>query len=136
MADDREVTNDQRSQAGILARLLGEIISGMNTRGHKLPPVTLLNAFLLVCLEEGLSVQEYAARGKIPYVTMSRHLLDLGDRNRKGEKGMGLITARANPLNRRQHEYRLTERGRLLAEKINTVARRSLVNPQNEEGKI
>ncbi len=134
MVDDREVTNEQRRQAGILARLFVEIISGMKTRGHKSPPVTLLNAFLLVCLEEGLSVEEYAARGKIPYVTMSRHLLDLGDRNRKGEKGMGLVTARANPLNRRQREYVLTERGRLLAEKMHTVVR-SLVNPQIEEEK-
>lgn len=119
MVDDREVTDDQRMQAGVLARLLGAIISGMKTRGHKSPPVSLLSAFLLVCLEEGLSVEEYAARGKIPYVTMSRHLLDLGDRNRKGERGMGLITARTNPLNRRQREYMLTKRGRLLLEKMN-----------------
>ncbi len=105
-------------QAGKLARLLGAIISGMKTRGHKSPPVSLIEAFLLVCLEEGLSVEEYAARGKIPYVTMSRHLLDLGDRSRKGEPGMGLITAGANPLNRRQREYMLTERGRLLLEKM------------------
>ena len=89
MVDDREVTDDQRMQAGILARLLGALISGMKTRGHKSPPVSLIEAFLLVCLEEGLSVEDYAARGKIPYVTMSRHLLDLGDRNRKRGAGDG-----------------------------------------------
>ncbi len=126
-------------QAGMLARLLGAIISGMKARGHKSPPISLIDAFLLVCLEEGLSVEEYAARGKIPYVTMSRHLLDLGDQNRKGEPGMGLITARANPLNRRQREYMLTERGRLLLEKMNTFHRlnksasSATANPQIEE---
>jgi DNA-binding MarR family transcriptional regulator len=131
MVDGREVTDDQRMQAGILARLLGEIISGMKPRGHKSPPVGLIEAFLLVCLDEGLSVEEYAARGKIPYVTMSRHLLDLGDRNRNGEPGMKLITARANPLNRRQREYMLTEQGRLLLEKMLLVLHR-LSNPQRK----
>jgi DNA-binding MarR family transcriptional regulator len=55
---------------------------------------------------------------------MSRHLLDIGDRNRKMNAGIGLVTARANPLNRRRREYFLTEKGRLLADKVRLAQRR------------
>jgi hypothetical protein len=38
-------------------------------------------AFLLVALQEGLSVSEYAERAGISMSTMSRNLLDIGDRS-------------------------------------------------------
>jgi DNA-binding MarR family transcriptional regulator len=112
------ISDLERTQAGMLAKLYGAFIDGFKTWGHESPPVTMLEAFLLVALEEGLCVEEYAARAKMPVVTMSRHLLDLGDRNRKMRRGMGLVTARPNPLNRRRREYMLTDRGRLLVEKL------------------
>jgi DNA-binding MarR family transcriptional regulator len=122
MADG--ITDDARKRLGLMADLYGAIIKGMNKRGLKSPPVTLIEAFLAVCIEEGLSVQEYAKRAKIPVTTMSRHLLDLGDRNRKMKPGLGLVTSRTNPLNRRQREYMLTERGRSLLGKMTLVMQR------------
>jgi DNA-binding MarR family transcriptional regulator len=90
----------------------------MQARGHKSPPAGYLEAFYLVVIEEGLSVEEYDARAGRSISTMSRHLLDIGDRNRKMKPGLGLVTARANPLNRRRREYFLTPRGLALLEQL------------------
>ena len=56
-------------------------------------------------------MEEYAKRVELPQSTMSRHLLDLG------EPGLRLVTSRL-VLDARRHVYVLTERGRLLFNKI------------------
>lgn len=117
MPDD-PVTDDERKQVGVMAGVLGALINGMREAkgGPTSPPVTLLAAFLHVCLEEGLSVSEYAARAKMSVSTMNRHLLDLGDRNRKMEPGFGHITSsvdgggRADVIARSRVHGRLIER--------------------------
>jgi DNA-binding MarR family transcriptional regulator len=100
--------------------LIAAFVAGMRMHkgGPKSPPVSLLTAFLQICIEEGLSVDEYAKRAELPQSTMSRHLLDLGDRNRKMEPGLGLITSRFNRFDHRKREYMLTERGRALRDKL------------------
>lgn len=80
-------------------------------------PLQYVIAFLLVAEEEGLGVGEYAQRAGVANSVMSRHLLDIGDRNRHMEEGFGLVTYRANPQNLRQHEYMLTDKGRALLHK-------------------
>ncbi len=80
-------------------------------------PLQYVYAFLLVAEEEGLGVGEYAQRAGVSVSVMSRHLLDIGDRNRHMEEGFGLVTYRANPVNLRQHEYMLTDKGRALLHK-------------------
>ena len=81
-------------------------------------PLQYVTAFLLVCHEEGLGVGDYAERAGVSVSVMSRHLLDIGDRNRHMEEGFGLVTYRANPMELRKHEYMLTDKGRALAHKI------------------
>jgi DNA-binding MarR family transcriptional regulator len=75
-------------------------------------------SFLLVAMEEGLSVGEYAERAKVSASVMSRHLLDIGQRNRHMEAGFGLVDYRPNPIELRKHEYFLTPKGRALAHQI------------------
>jgi DNA-binding MarR family transcriptional regulator len=81
-------------------------------------PLQYVTAFLLVCHEEGMGVGDYAERAGVSVSVMSRHLLDIGDRNRHMEEGFGLVTYRANPMELRKHEYMLTDKGRALAHKI------------------
>lgn len=81
-------------------------------------PLQYVTAFLLVCHEEGLGVGDYAERAGVSVSVMSRHLLDIGDRNRHMEEGFGLVTYRANPMELRKHEYMLTDKGRAWAHKI------------------
>jgi hypothetical protein len=54
-------------------------------------PLQYVKAFLAVALEEGLGVGEYAQRAHVANSVMSRHLLDIGDRNRHMEEGFGLV---------------------------------------------
>lgn len=81
-------------------------------------PMQYIRTFLLVALEEGLGVSEYARRAGVSQSVMSRHLLDIGDRNRHMEEGFGLITFRPNPTDFRKHEIFLTDKGRAIAHQL------------------
>jgi DNA-binding MarR family transcriptional regulator len=81
-------------------------------------PLQYVKAFLAVALEEGLGVGEYAQRAGVAMSVMSRHLLDIGERNRHMEDGFGLVTYRPNPMNLRAHEYTMTDKGRALLHRI------------------
>jgi DNA-binding MarR family transcriptional regulator len=96
--------------------LLGALEPFHSIRGTM--PLQYVRAFLLVAAEEGLGVGDYAQRAGVSVSVMSRHLLDIGDRNRNREDGFGLVTYRSNPMELRKHEYMLTDRGRALAYQI------------------
>jgi DNA-binding MarR family transcriptional regulator len=81
-------------------------------------PLQYVFAFLLVAEEEGLGVVDYAKRAGVSISVMSRHLLDIGERNRHMEKGFGLVAFRSNPMELRRHEYFLTDKGRALLRKV------------------
>lgn len=81
-------------------------------------PLQYVTAFLLVAEEEGLGVVDYAQRAGVSISVMSRHLLDIGERNRNMDEGFGLVTYRSNPLELRKHEYMLTDKGRALLHQI------------------
>jgi DNA-binding MarR family transcriptional regulator len=81
-------------------------------------PLQYMNAFLLVATDEGKSVNEYAKRSGVSMSVMSRHLLDIGDRNRHMEPGMGLVTSKPCPMELRKHEITLTPKGRTLLARI------------------
>jgi DNA-binding MarR family transcriptional regulator len=85
---------------------------------RKTMPLQYVTAFLQVAREEGLGVSEYAERAGVSVSVMSRHLLDIGKRNRSMEEGFGLVTYRENPLELRKHEYTLTPTGRFLMKKL------------------
>ena len=81
-------------------------------------PLQYVTAFLLVAEEEGLGVGEYAKRANVSISVMSRHLQDIGDRDRNKEPGFGLVTSRANPMNLREKEVFLTDKGRAVRHKL------------------
>jgi DNA-binding MarR family transcriptional regulator len=81
-------------------------------------PLQYVATFLLVAMDEGKSVIEYATKMGVSPSVMSRHLLDIGERNRRMQEGFGLVTYRANPMNLREHEYYLTPKGHAMAQSI------------------
>ena len=81
-------------------------------------PLQQAYAFLLVAMEEGEGVTEYARRAGVSQSVMTRHLLDLGDFNRRHEPGLGLIVQLPDPLNRRKHQTFLTPKGAALAAQV------------------
>lgn len=88
-------------------------------------PLQYVMAFLLVAEEEGLGVGDYAKRAGVSVSVMSRHLLDIGERNRDMEPGFGLVMYRNNPMELRKHEYFLTDKGRAVLHKIQRAWRTS-----------
>lgn len=81
-------------------------------------PAQYIVAFLMVATKEGRGVVDYAKQAGVSVSVMSRHLLDIGERNRHMEKGYGLVTYQPNPLELRKHEYFLTDKGRALYHQV------------------
>jgi DNA-binding MarR family transcriptional regulator len=102
--------------------LLGALEPFRGLRGTM--PLQYVVAFLLVAEEEGLGVGDYARRAGVSMTVMSRHLLDIGERNRHMEKGFGLVTYRANPMELRKHEYVLTDKGRAIVHQLSRQLRK------------
>ena len=85
-----------------------------------------VRAFLLAARYPGEGSTELAKRMAVPQNTMSRYMLDLGDRKRNGEPGLGLVTTELDPAadDLRTHPVRLTPKGRALAERLYTHIRK------------
>ena len=77
-------------------------------------PLSYLTAYLLVAMEEGKSVGEYADKINIAHPVMTRNLLDIGDRNRQREAGYGLITQERDLFDLRKHNAKVTPKGKAL----------------------
>jgi DNA-binding MarR family transcriptional regulator len=77
-------------------------------------PHQVVLTFLLVACKQGLSVTDYAQRAGVSKSVMSRHLLDLGERNRHMEPGLGLVVSKPSPLELRRHEVYLTPKGKAM----------------------
>jgi DNA-binding MarR family transcriptional regulator len=84
-------------------------------------PLSYITAMLLVGMEEGKGVTEYAAKVNISPTVMTRNLLDIGDRNRQREAGLGLITAERDLFDLRKHNAKVTPKGKALAHHVAMV---------------
>lgn len=81
-------------------------------------PLQYVITFLDVALDEGKGVTEYAKNAGVPTTVMTRHLLDIGDRNRQREEGFGLITQDRDHHDLRVRHARVTPVGKALVRKI------------------
>lgn len=102
------VTDEQRrgNKAAMLFQAFRQVDQTM--------PMQLAYTFLLVALHDGISVTEVADLAGFRLATASRHLLDLGERNRKKEPGLGLVKSEVDPDELRRKIYTLTPKGRNL----------------------
>ena len=98
-------------------------------------PARCIQAYLLVAQKEGLTVGEYAKRAGLSSTSMSRNLLDMGERDRNYEEGAGLVEGKENVLNRREKLYSLTPKGRALLASI-TKAKPHEENPPASRDRI
>ena len=82
-------------------------------------PAQVMNVFFAVALNEGKSMRELMAiAGVDSQSTMSRHLLDLGERNRRKEPGYQLVKAELDPMELRKKQYTLTKKGRWMIDRV------------------
>jgi DNA-binding MarR family transcriptional regulator len=85
-------------------------------------------AFLYVCENEGLSVQELAYVAGLTQSTASRSLRSLG---RPGSDwaqppALGLVDAFLNPTDGRSHVVHLTDEGRAMRDGLDNLIRRAI----------
>lgn len=81
-------------------------------------PLQYVYTFLQVAVDEGKSVTEYAKNAGVSTTVMTRHMLDIGDRNRAQDDGFGLITADRDPNDLRRHHARVTPIGKALVRRV------------------
>ncbi len=111
-----------RSGASEQDKARGQRILALFNEFRKIRPTMPLQyayTFVLVAMNEGLSVQEYAQLADVSQSVMTRNLLDLGGRNRHKEPGFGLVTQRMNPEDMRRHQTFLTPDGLALWLRLN-----------------
>jgi DNA-binding MarR family transcriptional regulator len=114
----RTVNNASRTepQLALIGQLLNVLDPFFRVRGTM--PARHVQAYFLVAQKEGQTVTELAKKADMPVTTMSRILLDMGERTRYFEEGAGLVQGEDNPLNRRERLYSLTHKGRALLASI------------------
>ena len=81
-------------------------------------PLQYVYAFLQVATEEGKGVTEYARNAGVSVTVMTRHLLDIGERNRARDDGFGLISQERDQHDLRRHHAKITPTGKALMHKI------------------
>ena len=119
-----KATDSPRRSAEQLA-VIKMMLAGLDPFFRERPtiPARCVQAFFLVAEKEGLSVAEYAKRAGISPTTMSRNLIDMGERDRNHEEGPGLVESHENIMNRRESLYRMTTKGRALLASITKGAK-------------
>ena len=95
-------------------RLLSEFRSSIDPN----IPAQMLQTFMAVAMNEGKSLTEIADLVSANMSTASRHLLELGERNRRLEPGYNLVARTPDPMNLRQNAYTLTPKGKLLVKNV------------------
>lgn len=85
-------------------------------------------AFLYTCENEGLSVQELAYVAKLTQSTASRSLRALGQPGSDWAHppALGWVDAFLNPNDGRSHVIHLSERGRELRDRLDTIIKRAV----------
>jgi DNA-binding MarR family transcriptional regulator len=107
-------------------RALRDLLNCLDIFADMRPAMALqaMRSYLLVALQEGLGVTELANKAGIKQAVMSRHLQDIGTRDRYLEEGLGLVDQRALPMELRKHEVFLTPKGRALAHRLVRMMKR------------
>jgi DNA-binding MarR family transcriptional regulator len=99
-------TEDEKAHLRALVLALKPFIKAKPTI-----PLSYVLTALTVALDENEGVAEYAKALNMSPTVMTRHLLDLGERNRLKEPGLGWITSERDLFDLRKHRARFTSTG-------------------------
>lgn len=95
-----------------LTRLMKALRAGIDPT----VPIQVVQTFLVVAVNEGTTLTDIASTSGANLSTVSRHTIDLGERNRRMGPGYGLIESRTDPMSLRTKNYSLSQKGRLFVD--------------------
>lgn len=106
-------------------RLVGRFLQGLEAFRAIDPtmPTQLVYTFLMVAIHERISATEITEMAGLPLSSASRHLRDLGPRNRRKEVGYELVEPHQDNVDIRRKYYTLTPKGRKVFHQIVQVMR-------------
>lgn len=110
----KSLLSDETRQAAKALRLALEPFLAENPN----IPASYIVTFLTVAEKEGRPVSEYANEVGMFKAVMTRHLLDLGERNRHGDEGMNIIEQRRDRQDLRINRSFVSEKGATLLSKV------------------
>lgn len=106
--------SDETRQAAKALRLALEPFVELNPT----IPTSYIISFLTVAEKEGRPVNEYATEVGVLKAVMTRHLLDLGERDRHGGEGMNVIEQKRDHKDLRINRSFISEKGAALLSKV------------------
>ena len=86
-------------------------------------PLQIAYTVILCAIHEGESIGDIAKRAGFAGSTTSRHILDLGEYDRKKQPGYKLVETRLDPMELRRKTVHLTPKGRNLLNQIISTMR-------------
>jgi DNA-binding MarR family transcriptional regulator len=110
----KSLLSDEARQAAKALRLAIEPFVALNPN----LPASYIISFLAVAEKEGRPVNEYANDVGVYKPVMTRHLLDLGERDRHGGEGMNIIEQRRDRQDLRINRSFINEKGAALLSKV------------------
>lgn len=96
---------------------LGRVLDEFRKRDLNMP-VAQIQAFLMVALDAGLGMTEIANTTGTKESTTSRYLLEMGPPRLQGDSNLALVERSTDPMDTRRARYKLTRKGRQLADAI------------------
>jgi DNA-binding MarR family transcriptional regulator len=99
---------------------LGTVLSLLGQLRGLDPDMPMAQAYclFLIARDEGLSLKELAHRADIGMASASRYVSQFSEPVVPGRKGLGLVLAKEDPLERRKKIITLTAKGKQVVSKI------------------
>jgi DNA-binding MarR family transcriptional regulator len=110
----KSLLSDEARQAAKALRLAIEPFIELNPN----IPASYIVSFLTVAEKEGRPVSEYAQETGMYKAVMTRHLLDLGERDRRGEDGLQIVEQKRDRKDLRVNRSFISEKGAALLSKV------------------
>jgi hypothetical protein len=110
----KSLLSDETREAAKALRLALEPFIALNPT----IPASYIVTFLTVAEKEGLPVTEYANEVGMFKAVMTRHLLDLGERDRHGGEGMNIVEQKRDRKDLRINRSFINEKGAALLSKV------------------
>ena len=89
-------------------------------------PMAQAHCLLLIAQNEGLSLKELADRAGVGMASASRYVSNFSKPVAQGRKGLGLVIATEDPMERRKKIIELTPKGRAFIETLTGESRANI----------